>query len=134
MDLLRQRPDVRLGHVLASYALDFTGLQGGGWREAVDEALTATRAAYSSSPPPQVVAYLDRKVGDTPPPHRQAGRQPAGRVMGLWSTDACLAVGVPVVMLLTWQAFKGADRERLLSFLRDERGVTAVLKATDIPP
>lgn len=43
-------------------------------------------------------------------------------------------MGVPVVMRLTWQAFKGADRERLLSFLRDERGVTAVLKATDIPP
>lgn len=78
MDLLRQRPDVRLGHVLASYALDFTGLQGGGWREAVDEALTATRAAYSSSPPPQVVAYLDRKVGRHPPPS-QAGRQAARR-------------------------------------------------------
>lgn len=87
-DLLQQRPDVRLGHILASYALDFTGLKGGQWRQAVSEAVTSTTAAYP--PGTRVVVYLDRK------------------------------------------SFKGADREALLSYLRDDLKVHAAVKPNEL--
>lgn len=55
-DLLRQRRDVDLGHLLGSHSLHFPH---GQWQKAVMEAVNSTRRAY---PGRKVEAYIDRKA------------------------------------------------------------------------
>lgn len=56
-DLLRQREDVELGHILGSHSLHFPH---GQWQAAVMEAVRSTARAHPGGRP--VEAYIDRKA------------------------------------------------------------------------
>ena len=56
---------VALGHVLASYALDFSDDGNGAWRNAVAEAVAATRVTWPAADPgtpTELVALVDKKA------------------------------------------------------------------------
>ncbi len=65
-DLVRHRPDVFLGHILATYC--FNGAPED-WQHGVDEAIKATKAAYEHEEA-RVIVYIDKKSFKSAP--RQA--------------------------------------------------------------
>jgi len=69
-DLLRHRPDVLLGHVLASYCFNGPAED---WQRGMDEAIRATHAAYEEGEKKEdvkVCVYIDKKAFKSAP--RQA--------------------------------------------------------------